>query len=551
MLFFLSLLGCSGLGLFSSGHSPGDMEASSFEVMFPTPGARVPSGLQTVQGTASSIEDITVNGTPASLAGGIWLSEVGLTPGINTLDLSATGWDETTHQQRFSVLAGEFAPASVAGQRALAIHVDADGFTELVPLAASLLDPQTLLGDVGGGQPIYQDQDFSVYLAGIDIPVLDLSITPRQGHLDVRLDMPGMNIPLDVETEIIFGIDISLNANLRMDHAAITGDLYLAEDGRGGLDLSFDGVDLQVVGVEIDIDGVADFLEDLFLTDEAAGALLADNIDPLVDAIPGLLEDALGDLGDLSFELDLLEIPLVLDIAFSQVQVNPGGLSLGMDLGVAVDGVQPVDSLIVGVPETGSGLAIQLSDDALNHALETLWAAGGLDLTLPLEPGTLDSMLLAVFGGDPATGGSLTHPAGLPPVGVGRGGGRRMQLGETLLSVDTPGGLYGDQVQVIMAADMALGIAITDVEVGAQLSDATVKLVPIGDAAEALAPEIEELEQTIGAGIGMLNGLLSFPLGDPEAETEEGGGLLGGLELPAFSLERDPTDRATLIALEL
>jgi len=49
----------------------------------------------------------------------------------------------------------------------------------------------------------------------------------------------------------------------------------------------------------------------------------------------------------------------------------------------------------------------------------------------------------------------------------------------------------------------------------------------------------------------MLNGLLSFPLGDPEAETEEGGGLLGGLELPAFSLERDPTDRATLIALEL
>jgi len=301
----------------------------------------------------------------------------------------------------------------------------------------------------------------------------------------------------------------------------------------------------------MDVDGLADFFEDMFLTDEAAGELLADNIDPLVDAIPGLLEDALGDLGDLSFAFDLLEVPLALDIAFAEVDVNPGGLFMSLDLGVAVDGVSAADSLVVGVPETGSGLSIQLSDDALNHALETVWAAGGLDLTLPLEPGSLDALLLAVFGGDPATGGSLTLQAGLPPVVVGRDGDLRLQLGETLLSVETPGGQFGDRVEVIMAADMKLGLAITEEEVGAQLTDATVKLVPTGEAADALAPEIETLEQTLGAGIGMLNGLLSFPLGDPEGETEDEGGLLGGIALPPIALERDPSERATRIALEL
>ena len=462
--------------------------------------------------------------------------------------------DGAIHEDRFSVLAGDFAPPETAGAGAVSVHVDADGFDQLVPLAASLLDPAALLGDVGVGQVLFQDGKNAVLLAGISIPTTDLSLTPRQGHLDLRLEMPNFTILMDVKTEIIFGIDITLNANLRLDHAAIVGDLVLEADGSGGLDIAFENVDLEVSGVELDVDGVADFLEDLFLTDEDAAAMLADNIDPLVDAIPGMLNEALGGIGDLSFELELLEIPLLLEVAFSEAEVKPSGLSMAIDLGVMADGVRAADSLVVGVPDPGAGLAIQLSDDAMNHALEAVWAAGGLDLTLPLEPGSLDSMMLAVFGGDPATGGSLTLSAGLPPVVRGRDGVLRLQLGETLLSVDTPGGLYGDRVEVIMAADMALGIAITETEVGIQLSDADVTLVPVGEAAEALAPQVDELEQAIGGGMGLLSGLLSIPLGEEGADAEGAvgvEGLLGGLELPPFTLERDPTGRATLVVLEL
>ena len=54
--------------------------------------------------------------------------------------------------------------------------------------------------------------------------------------------------------------------------------------------------------------------------------------------------------------------------------------------------------------------------------------------------------------------------------------------------------------------------------------------------------------------MGLLSGLLSIPLGEEGADAEgaEGvEGLLGGLELPPFTLERDPTGRATLVVLEL
>jgi len=541
----------------------------SFAVVQPQPGARIAEGKQLVHGVAISLQEVMVNGQPATITPGVWRAELPMGPGIEMVDVQATSRDGDVYQDRFAVLAGTLSKPPVAGAEALSVHVDQAGFAELGPLATSLLDPSTLLGDIGGDAPIFEDSEMAVYVAGVEIPSLDLDITPRQGFLDVTMDMPGLTILLDVVTKLWWFIEIEVNANLRISQAALTGELVLGSDGNGGLEMSFDDVAIHAQGVEIDIDGLADFFEDMFITDEEVEDLLDDNLATLEDSIPDLLDDALGSLGELSFDFDLLETALSLDLAFSEVSVAPSGLALGLDLQVSADGVSSGESLTVGVPEPGDGLAIQLSDDALNHALDVVWAAGGLDLVLPLEPGSLDAMLLAVFGGEPSAGGALALQAALPPVVVGRDGGMRLQLGECLLTVDTPGGAYGEQVQVMMAADMAFGLEITDEMIGAKLSDATVQLVAVGDNAEAVAPHIADMEATMAAGIGLLNGLLSFPLDDlglggttttgtgtssgtssgTAPETEEG--ILGGLTLPPFELQRDPSDRATWIALDL
>ena len=274
-----------------------------------------------------------------------------------------------------SVLVGTFAEPKKAGARAVGLHLDAADLEGLGPVVQSLLDPSTLMGDLGASGPILQDQDYTVYIAGIETPTVDLELVPRNGFLDFTLWLPGLTILLDVETQLWF-IDIDLDANIRMDNAAITGKLRI-DAANGNLDIGFDDPRVHVQGVEFDVDGLADLFEDMFLTDEQAEDMLRDNLAPLEDAIPGLLDEAMGGLGDLSTELELLETTVVADIGFAEASVSPSGLDLALDLSVSVPGSGAGESLVVGVPEpTGGELAANLSDDALNQALSALWRGG-------------------------------------------------------------------------------------------------------------------------------------------------------------------------------
>lgn len=532
----------------SSVPEPGD---PAFAVVSPQPGQRVQAGEAAVHGTAVGMASVEVNGEAAPVSSGVWQVTQDWSPGIHAVEVQAVDRNGEVFDHGFAVLAGEFAVPESAGRDAIRIGVDKEGFSDLGPVATALLDTDTLLSGVGGGAPLFEDSEMAVYLAGIEIPTMDMDVVPRSGFLDMTLGMPGLTILLDVETKLWL-FEIEVNANLRIAEAAITGDLYLDDDGKGGLDMAFEDVKVHVQDVELDIDGLADFFEDMLITDEEVEALLADNLDPLAAAIPALLDDALGSLGEMVLPLDLMGAELEVALGFSEVDVSTSGLEIALDMVASGEGVSPPESLVVGIPEPDEGLAVQLSDDALNHLLEVVWAAGGLDLTMDLEPGSLDAMLLAVFGGEPSSGGSLSLQAGLPPVVVGRDGEMRLQLGECLLTVLTPGGEFGDEVQVVMTADMALQLEITDEEVGAKLSDATVKLVAVGDSAEQVGPHIEDMEATVAAGIGLLNGLLTFPLSAEDSDTGTAAeGILGGLTLPPFDLSRDPSDRATWIELDV
>lgn len=501
------------------------------------------AGEGAIAGQAPGMSNVTVDGEPALRMGHEWLTPRTLEPGIHVVDVAAVDPEGQAHTRRYGFLAGDFAePGPVAG--ALQVRVGADGLAGVGPLIEELLDPAALLANVGGGAPLYDDGDIAVYLAGVDVPAMTVEAVPMDGFVDLTLWMPGLAVPLDVETQLWF-IDIDLDAEVRMDQAAISGALILEDDGMGGADVALRDVQVMVSGVELDIDGLADFIEDLFLDDQQVENLLADNLDPLAAAIPQLVADVLQDLDlDLEVELDLLGTPIHVKPQLAGLAVHPAGIDMGMDVAVTVPGSpRGPGALTVGTPDwpAGTGVQAALADDMVNTALYTLWEGGALDLDLPIEAGGLQATLLTLFGGDPAAGGAIAVSAGLPPVLVERDGQARLQLAEWGLTVQTPGGAHGDEVQVMLAVDAAFDLTLDSEAVGARLSDATVKLAPMEGTPDALVAELPALEQGLGAGIALANSMLTFPLADLGLE----------MSLPPIDLGRSADGRATAVEVDL
>lgn len=538
MVLALFLLGCSGLSASAPVGPP------ALRTVEPADSAWVSDTTVRVQGHANGIAEVLVNDGSAAVSGSVWSRELELDVGIQDIEIEAVDEEGGTWHERRTILVGETAEAPEAGRRAVSVHLDPWTLDDLTPLLASLIDPTALLAGVGGGGPLYDDGDTAVYLGGVEVPNLTISALPQSGSVEVILAMPGLHLPLEIETELWF-IDIDLDAHIRMDQAWIAGDLAIdAVDG--DLQVELDDVRVHVDGVELDVDGVADFLEDLVISDQQAEELLQANLDPLAAAIPGLVDDLVGDIERLGLEIELLDTPLAADVRFAEAAVTPEGIDLVLALNVEAGDAAPGPSLAVGVPEvTAEGLAIGISDDALNHALAQLWRAGALDLELPLEPGTIDALILGVFGGDPALGGELALQCDLPPVVVGRFGEARLQLGACTMAIQTPGGEYGEVVTAGLSADTALGFEIEPTDVGLTLSDAKIALHPVGENAAVVAPRLEEMEAAVRASMGVLADLLSFPLDGLGPQ-----GLDLGESL-AITTTRDPSDRSTVLQVAL
>lgn len=114
-----------------------------------------------------------------------------------------------------------------------------------------------------------------------------------------------------------------------------------------------------------------------------------------------------------------------------------------------------------GEPDIDTHAAISgaMSDDLVNRVLYEAWAGGLLDLSMSTEDGSLSPLLLATLQ---ATEGSVRVDAKLPPVLVERDGKLAVQVGELLLTIDTPDGEMGTHLVVAIAATIGIELGIED-----------------------------------------------------------------------------------------
>lgn len=509
----------------------------------PAAGAFLPPGATEVLGQAPHVEAVSVDGVAAEVIADVFSASVALPVGISTLTAEGADADGVVHQDRRSVLAGDFAEPSGAVPAALQLHLGTATLDALTAGAGGLLDPAALSAQLTALNPIVDSPEAIVSLTGIDFGEPQLQLVPTDGALQIQILVPDFVIGIDatIVDALPFGIDLDLSPDLTGAALQLDTALALAPDGQGGLSVTIAELQAEIVDFDLDT-GLLELIDWLFLDDDDLAELLEDQLAGLGATLQPTIDEALAGL-QLDQQLEILERTLSISPSFDRATIDPAGISLSLGVALDVDALSPAVpgflSFAPPEPLPGDAITVQVSDAFMNRALFELWSGGALDLELPL--GAEDVAILFLFGG--ADAGHLSLSAQLPPVWLqGPDGSARLQLGEARMIVETPGGRYGEVVDLILALDAAAELSLTPGAASVILSDATVRMRTAGDSVghEQLEPYVSTLETSFGVGIGVINELLSFPAAE----------LLGeGAALPELALQRDPSGRGTLLQL--
>jgi hypothetical protein len=561
VIALLVLMGCGGLigsgpdadgPEATEGTDPSELtDVSVLTVDSPSEAVYQTATSLTVSGKMRHLSALSMDGAALPSDGTDFSTTATLSPGLNVVDIQATGTDERVHRELRSVLHGQFASPDGFVDRAVQVQLSGDELSALAPMLSGLLDPADLSTQVTAMNPVIDDGDIVANVLGVEFEEPIIELVPTDGALQLAVTLPQFTVPLEAETQVLF-IPITVDGALTASSVTILADLGLGVDGQGGLALELLDSELEMLDFAIEIDGLAGLFAGGMVDEQEAQILLAGELEGLLADLPEMANTLLEEV-DLSLETELMGQALTLDTAFSDAGVTADGIHLGIDLAVDVQGASASGAghLLQGAAPRATGpvegLNVQIADDFMNRFLHELWAAGAIDIALPIEPTGLESALLLMFGGEQGTAGSLSIRSDLPPTWIeGPTGDNRLQLGAITMTVETPGGAYGDTVELAMALDARAEIALTETEegpgIGILLSDADITLAPRGEGPELdeLRAKISEIESGMGIGIGMLNDLLAFPIDGLDLEA-----------LPEFDLERDPAGAGQTLALSL
>lgn len=552
MSLLLLLLACGGGSKAELTEGPGTTDPSTGPVftiedalLEVDGGTFLGVGTQPVPGVAQAMAEVELNGASVDVTGGAFAHETALEMGINPIDVTGTDIEGGAHRDFGAVLSGDYAVSDGPVYDAIQAHLSEAALADMSGVAGAFIDPDFLNPQLQALNPLVDSPDAVVNLGNVRFDEPTISLVPGPNGLQMELILPNFVLPVDatIPDALPFGIDLDLSADVEADAIVLYATIDLSTDGNGHLEVEVKNTTAELQGFDLDT-GLLEIVDWLVIDDDDIADLLEDQVAALGPSLGDMIGGLLRDL-DLKTELDLFGSPLVLWPAFDDASVDSDGVYLSLAVAIDVEGAQAdaPGHLFFPAPASrvGNSTLVQISDGLMNRALFEVWASGALDLELPLDtPET--GILLTLFGGGDE--GTLSLDMGLPPVWLEKGGQSRLQLGDTILTVATPGGEYGEEVSFQMFFDAAAAIEVTADGAGITLSDPNVILVPTGEGAdsEEMLELADALEAGFGLALGILNGMLSFPLD----------GLLGeGVTLPELALERDPSGTGVAMDLDL
>lgn len=480
---------------------------------FPAAAEWTPLGTVKARGVAEHLEQVKVNTEAAPAEEGRFQADITLERGVNLVEASGVDMHGDPKFVRHGVLAGEFKEPQGAVEQAGRIRVNQGGIDAILAAAAPMLDVYAVAPLISN--PIYSDSyDVEIFGFGFELIQVDayltqiwydpprLSANPTPGVLKVHGELPNVYAQVYVTGDILGLWTVDGTADVAA--SKIVMDLPLTV-GAPNHRLT--------VGLNTPTTRIDDFWFDLSLIpSEIEGWLLSDFVEGyledtvpglLTDMLPGLVQDKLDAL-DPSFQTELMGNPLAIDAEFSYANVDDDGIILDVDLDVDMpgNGELPYEGYLTGDafgeepdPSHASDISMALYDDLLNRVMFEVWSAGVLNMTMSSEDGSLSPLMLAPLH---ATEGTITIEGMLPPVVVKNEAGElEAQIGELIVTIDTPDGELGHHLvaSITMFAPLEVNVAndVLALELGDPVLTVTVRDSDWGAENETVTNLLEEM----------------------------------------------------------
>lgn len=213
----------------------------------------------------------------------------------------------------------------------------------------------------------------------------------------------------------------------------------------------------------------------MVFVDEVRGFLEDMLVDTISEMVPEILDEQLAGL-DLSFETEMLGQELKVEAAFADADIDKNGIALVVDVDVDMGSEDLHEAPgYLSAPEatvdlsTKSDVAFGITDNLFNRVLHGVWQSGLLDMTMSTEDGSLDEMVALMLKAESAT---IKIDAPLPPVLVQIDGELVVEIGELLVTIDTPNGDFGDHLEAAISGAIPLDLVGQDGELLLELGDA-------------------------------------------------------------------------------
>lgn len=461
-----------GLALLAACHKKEELveerpPEGSLALLAPAPGAWAPEGAATASGEAHDVVSVSVNGLPAALGDdGSFSTSVPLVRGINVVEATAVDGRGDTLFARHGVLAGSFGDPDSVVRDALRVRVNRGGLDKLCTLAEDMVTVEVVNGALGSMNPVLEDSYLGVDLtADVDWvsfgrPELRIEPSPAVVRLTAALPDLAVGIGVFADAGIVGTADFDLG--MTASEVVVDAELIVAA-GDGALGVTLSDATVEMRDFAYTIEGVPEWITDYAFVDTIRDTVQDMLREQIVAMVPPLVDETLAGL-DPSFSMDLLGRTVALAFSFADAGSDDDGLVLDLDLDVDFpdSGDHTWEGFLLapfGEPtlDTNADLAAAMSDDLLNLVVFEAWRSGILDVRMSTDDGSLDPLLLSEFK---AESGTITTFATLPPAVVERDGALVVQVGEVLVTVDTPGGELGEHLVVAVHGEVPLGLAI-------------------------------------------------------------------------------------------
>jgi hypothetical protein len=479
----------ASLVVFSAGCSQ-DSGLSSIEEQYVTPVIHVagpqaadwlPATSVVVNGTAVGLTDLLVNDVPTLLDGDEFQSTIGLERGINRVEVKGTDGRGDTKYIRHSVIAGDFADTNKTMKDALHLRLNQGGLDAVCEIVNDAIDPEEIADSVAG-TPVYEAQyglfsweaiDMTALLMDLSFDKLNAELKPGSNRLYLTVEIP------DLDTELwtfgaVFGIDFDVDAFVWADSVIIEGEVTIDADD-GELEVAFENPEVALYGFGYDTSLIPYGIETLVFVDEVRGYLEDMLVDTISEKVPEILDEQLAGL-DLSFETEMFGQDMKLEAEFAEADIDHDGVALVVDIDVDMGSEDLHEAPgYLSAPEatmelsTKSDVAFGLTDNVFNRVLHGVWQSGMLDMTMSTEDESLDAAIALMLKADSA---AIKIDAPLPPVMVQRDGELVIEVGELMVTIDTPNGEFGDHLEAAISGAIPVNLVGQDGELLIELGDA-------------------------------------------------------------------------------